>query len=132
MKTLVLVVLIVFVVCGFCDAAYVIINPDNSIHCFEEKALEQLTVGRQRFDLMEYPIKHHIYYEWKNGELKERNLNDVQAEIDAAQKELDVYEKIDAEMKLLAIESLKIKDPTEDYSKQKSKHEKTINDRKDN
>ena len=131
MKTLILSVLIVFALCGYCDAVYVIINPDNSIHCFEEKPNEQLVIGRQRFDLDEMPAKHHIYYNWVNGELVERPLSDVQADIDAFQKKVEIQEKISAQIVLMAISELELSDTGENYSSERLKHEKIINDRKD-
>ena len=113
---------------------YVVVNPDNTIHTIEEKPDEVLVYGMRRYPIQAWPEFHPKNYMWSDTGLRIKNSNEQQIDLDIElekRSEDNRSEKISAQIVLMAISELELSDTGENYSSERLKHEKIINDRKD-
>ena len=116
-------------------SVFAVINQDGSIHTVESTPNEVLQNGQKRFEIPAFPDKHPNNYKWSfsKKELIEKTSQEIKEMDDAIEAENEKFvrtEKIEAQKSLDAIAVLTTKDPNEDYSKDKQKFDKIINDRK--
>ena len=112
-------------------AWYVVTNPDGTIHTVEQLPLEKLNGGKVRHDIppnVEIP-QNVDEYNWKGDSFTKKKASVIATEKAERDKEIRIREKIEAQLKLNAISELE-KTDSEDYSFEKQKYEKIIEERK--
>lgn len=125
-KTILFLIILLFSISfNLYAKAYVVVDKDK-IHCIEEKPMEVLTGDMKRYEIDSFP-QDAVHYKWNKQTKTIERMTDQEIieEEYLFNRRINNLEKINAQVKLNAIEELESLYPEENFSEEKE-HYKDI------